>query len=179
MLALLLAVLAVLPLLFMAPETVRRFIYPLNYEEIILEASEEYGVEPTLVAAVIREESRFDPKVESEQGAYGLMQIQPETARFISERSGIAGDYRGPNANIRMGTWYLNYLQNRYEDDERLVLAAYNSGEGRVDAWLSDESFDVASDIPFEETRDYVEDVIESEKNYEELYGRDLDRRQG
>ena len=178
-LALLLAALAALPLLLMAPETVRRFIYPLNYEEIILEASEEYGVEPTLVAAVIREESRFDPRVESEQGAYGLMQIQPETARFISERSGIAGDYRGPNANIRMGTWYLNYLQNRYEDDERLVLAAYNSGEGRVDAWISDESFDVASDIPFEETRDYVEDVIESEKNYEELYGGDLDRRQG
>lgn len=174
-----LVTLAALPLLFMAPETVRRFIYPLKYEETILEASEEHGVEPTLVAAVIREESRFDPKVESEQGAYGLMQIQPETARFISERSGIAGDYRGPNANIRMGTWYLSYLRSRYEDDERLVLAAYNSGEGRVDAWISDESFDVASDIPFEETRDYVEDVIESEKNYEELYGSDLDRGQG
>lgn len=162
----------------MAPEPVRRFIYPLEYEETILAASEEYGVEPVLVAAVIREESRFDPEVESSQGAYGLMQIQPETARFISERSGIASDYRGPKTNIRMGTWYLNYLQNRYEGDERLVLAAYNSGEGTVDAWLSEEGFDVASDIPFEETRDYVEDVIEAEKNYEELYGSDLSRRQ-
>ncbi|HZG63499.1 MAG TPA: lytic transglycosylase domain-containing protein, partial [Rubrobacteraceae bacterium] len=112
-------------------------------------------------------------------GAYGLMQIQPETARFIAERSGIAGDYRGPNTNIRMGTWYLNYLQNQYEGDERLVLAAYNSGEGRVNAWTSEEGFDINSDIPFEETRDYVEDVVEAEKNYEELYGRDLDRRQG
>ncbi len=170
--------LVALALLPVAPETVRRVIYPLKYEETILEASEEHDVEPTLVAAVIREESRFDPKVESEQGAYGLMQIQPETARFISERSGIAGDYRGPNTNIRMGTWYLNYLQNRYDDDERLVLAAYNSGEGRVDAWTSEEGFDVASDIPFEETRNYVKDVVEAEKNYEELYGSDLNRRQ-
>ena len=161
----------------MAPETVRRYIYPLEYEETILEASEEYGVEPVLVAAVIREESRFDPEVESSQGAYGLMQIQPETARFISERSGITSDYRGPKTNIRMGTWYLNYLQNRYED-ERLILAAYNSGEGRVDGWLSEEGFDVTSDIPFEETRQYVENVLEARENYEELYGSDLDRRQ-
>jgi len=172
----LLALVALL-LLLMAPETIRRFIYPLEYEETILAASEEYGVEPVLVAAVIREESRFDPEVESSQGAYGLMQIQPETARFISERSGIASDYRGPKTNIRMGTWYLSYLQDRYEGDEMLVLAAYNSGEGTVDAWLSEEGFDVASDIPFEETRDYVEDVIEAEKNYEELYGSDLNRR--
>jgi soluble lytic murein transglycosylase len=150
-LSIVLITLAALPLLFMAPETVQRFIYPLKYEKTILEASEEHDVEPTLVAAVIREESRFDP----------------------------TGDYRGPNTNIRMGTWYLNYLQNRYEGDERLVLAAYNSGEGRVDAWTSEEGFDINSDIPFEETRDYVEDVVEAEENYEELYGRDLDRRQG
>ena len=161
----------------MVPETVQRFIYPLEYEETILEASEEYGVEPVLVAAVIREESGFDPEVESSQGAYGLMQIQPETARFISERSGIASDYRGPKTNIRMGAWYLNYLQNRYEGDERLVLAAYNSGEGRVDAWLSEEGFDVTNDIPFEETREYVENVLEARDNYEELYGSDLHRR--
>jgi soluble lytic murein transglycosylase len=76
------------------------------------------------------------------------MQIQPETAGFISERGGIAGDYRGPKTNIRMGTWYLNYLQNRYNGDERLVLAAYNSGEGQVDSWVSEGSFDVYRDIP-------------------------------
>jgi len=164
--------------LLKAPDAVRRFIYPLKYEETIQAASEEYGVEPMLVAAVIREESRFDPEVESSHGAYGLMQLQPETARFISERSGIASDYRGPKTNIRMGVWYLNYLQNWYDGDERLVLAAYNSGEGTVDGWVSEDGFDVASDIPFEETRQYVEDVLEAEKNYEELYGRDLDRRQ-
>ena len=170
-------VLLALPFLLEAPDTVRRFTHPLRYEETIQAAAVEYGVEPTLVAAVIRTESRFDPGVESSQGAYGLMQIQPQTARFVSERSGITGDYRGPKTNIRMGTWYLNYLQNRYNHDERLVLAAYNSGEGRVDDWISEESFDVGSDIPFEETRDYVEDVLDARDIYTELYGSDLDRR--
>lgn len=170
-------VLLALPLLLEAPDTIRRFTHPLRYEETIRDAAAEYGVEPALVAAVIRTESRFDPEVESSQGAYGLMQIQPDTARFISERSGISGDYRGPKTNIRMGTWYLNYLQNRYSGDERLVLAAYNSGEGRVDAWISEEGFEVGSDIPFEETRDYVENVLEARDTYAELYGSDLDRR--
>jgi soluble lytic murein transglycosylase len=76
-----------------------------------------------------------------------------------------------------MGTWYLDYLQNRYEGDERLALAAYNSGTGQVDAWVSEGGFDVDHDIPFEETRQYVEDVSEARDIYVELYGRNLDRR--
>jgi soluble lytic murein transglycosylase len=58
-----------------------------------------------------------------------------------------------------------------------LVLAAYNSGESQVDAWISDEGFDVAHDIPFKETRDYVEDVLKARDTYAELYGKNLDRR--
>ncbi len=169
-------VLLALPLLLQAPDTVRRFTHPLEYDETIRDAAAAQGVEPTLVAAVIRTESRFDPEVESSQGAYGLMQIKPETARFISERGDIPGDYRGPRTNIRMGTWYLSYLQNRYNDDERLTLAAYNSGEGQVDAWISEGSLDTDRDIPFEETRNYVEDVLEARNTYAELYGRNLDR---
>ena len=166
-----------LPFLLKAPEIVHRVTHPLKYEETIRTAAAEYGVEPSLVAAVIRTESRFNPEVESPQGAYGLMQIRPETARFISERSGIGGDYRYPKTNIRTGTWYLGYLQQRYGGDERLVLAAYNSGESQVDAWISDEGFDVADDIPFKETRDYVEDVLKARDTYAELYGKNLDRR--
>ena len=173
---LLLALLA-LPFLLKAPEIARRITHPLKYEETIRAAAAEYGVEPTLVAAVIRTESRFDPEVESSQGAYGLMQLRPETARFISERGGVGGDYRYPKANIRMGTWYLGYLQYRYNGDERLVLAAYNSGESQVDAWISDEGFDIAHDIPFKETRDYVEDVLKARDTYTELYGKNLERR--
>lgn len=177
----LVALLAVaLPLVLWAPDAAEeawnRYTHPLEYEGTIRAATAEYGVEPTLVAAVIRAESRFDPVVESPQGAYGLMQILPDTADFIAERSGIKGDYRDPETNIRMGTWYLSYLQGRYEGDERLVLAAYNSGEGRVDGWLQEGRDIAGGDIPFEETREYVERVVTSKQVYGELYGRDLSR---
>ncbi len=169
-------VLLALPFLLEVPEMLRRVAYPLRYVETIQAAGAERDVEPALVAAVIRTESGFDPEVESSRGAYGLMQIRPDTARFISERGGLGGDYRDPKTNIRMGTWYLGYLQGRYEGHERLVLAAYNSGEGQVDAWISEGGFDVERDIPFPETRDYVEDVLEARATYAELYGRNLDR---
>ncbi len=165
-----------LPLLLEAQETVRRFTHPLLYEETIRVAAAENGVEPALAAAVIRTESRFDEEVRSSRGAYGLMQILPETARFISERAGVGGDYRDPETNIRMGTWYLAYLQDRYKGDERLALAAYNSGEGQVDGWVLEGGFDVTRDIPFEETHEYVEDVLEARNIYAELYGKNLDR---
>jgi soluble lytic murein transglycosylase len=172
-------VLLALPYLLEVPEALRRLSYPLRYEETIRAAAAERGVEPALVTAVIRTESGFDPEVESPEEAYGLMQIQPVTARFIAERGGITGDYRDPKTNIRMGTWYLGYLQGRYDAHERLVLAAYNSGEGQVDAWISEGGFDIERDIPFPETRDYVEDVLEARAAYAELYGRNLDRDTG
>ena len=171
-----LALLAALPFILETPETVRQALYPLEYEETIREVSAEHDLEPTFVAAVVYTESRFRADVESHQGAYGLMQLLPQTADFIREQSGIEGDYRDPRVNLRMGAWYLSYLEDRYMDDERLVLAAYNSGEGRVDAWVSDEGFDVGEDIPFKETREYVQNVLEARRTYDELYGRNLYR---
>ena len=173
----LVALLALVPFLLRVPEAVRRTTHPLEYEAQIRAAGEEFGVEPTLIAGVVYTESRFGHESESVKGAYGLMQILPSTADFIAERSGIEGDYREPEVNLRMGAWYLDYLDGRYFGDERLTLAAYNSGEGRVDGWLQDESFDVRRDIPFQETRQYVEDVREARGEYEKIYGRNLDRR--
>ncbi len=168
--------LAALPFVLRVPETVRQTIYPLRYEETIREVSEENGLEPAFVAGVVYTESRFRPDVESHRGAYGLMQLLPQTAKFIGRRSGIRGDYRDPEVNLRLGAWYLGYLEGRYQGDERLMLAAYNSGEGTVDGWLSEEGFDIAKDIPYKETREYVDDVLEARRTYRELYGRDLYR---
>ncbi len=170
------ALLAVLPLIQQAPDTVRRAVYPLRYEGVIRDVSVEHGLEPTFVAAVVYTESRFRPDAKSHQRAYGLMQLLPRTAWFIQQRSGIEGDYKDPEVNLRMGAWYLNYLEGRYRGDKRLVLAAYNSGEGRVDGWISDKGFDVGEDIPFKETHQYVGNVLEAQRTYQELYGRNLYR---
>jgi soluble lytic murein transglycosylase len=150
---------------------VQEFAYPLRYEDAIRESGELYGVDPALIAGIIYVESRFNPEAVSSQGAYGLMQILPSTADFIAERAGIAGDFRDPQVNVRMGTWYYTYLSRKYMGDERLVLAAYNAGESRVDTWVQEEGFDISRDIPFPETRNYVEDVREARDRYSELYG--------
>ena len=168
--------LAALPFVLRAPEEVRKVMYPLRYEETIRRASEENGLEPAFVAGVVYTESRFRPDAESHREAYGLMQLLPQTAEFIGKKSGIRGDYRDPQVNLRLGAWYLGYLEGRYQGDERLMLAAYNSGEGTVDGWLSEEGFDVAKDIPYKETKEYVDDALEVRQTYRELYGRDLDR---
>ncbi len=174
-----LAGIVALPFALGAPEAVREAVYPLRYEETIREASRKNGLEPAFVAGVIYTESRFRPDAESSQEAYGLMQMLPATAEFVQQRSGIEGDFRDPRTNIRLGTWYLGYLDERYRGDERLMLAAYNSGEGTVDAWISDRGFDIAKDIPFEETREYVERALEARQKYEDLYGEDLRRDAG
>ena len=171
-----LAGLVALPFALGAPETVRKAVYPLRYEETIRQASRANRLEPTFVTGVIYAESRFRPDAESSEDAYGLMQMLPDTAEFVQRRSGIRGDFRDPRTNIRLGTWYLGYLDGRYRGNERLMLAAYNSGEGTVDGWISNDGFDIAEDIPFKETREYVERSLEARQKYEDLYGEDLRR---
>jgi soluble lytic murein transglycosylase len=167
-------VLAILPFALRVPDAVMRTIYPLRYEAIIRQASEENDLDPSFVAGVIYTESRFRPDAKSHRGAYGLMQLLPKSARFIQRKSSIKGDYRDPEVNVRLGTWFLGYLNDRYKGDERLMLAAYNSGEGSVDAWVSDEGFDIAKDIPYKETRHYVDNALEARQAYRELYGENL-----
>ena len=179
LLMVLLAILAVLPFALRGPDAVMRTLYPLRYAETIREASEKNDLEPAFVAAVIYTESRFRPDVQSHQQAYGLMQLLPQSARFIQRKSGIEGDFRDPKVNVRLGTWFLGYLNDRYDGDERLMLAAYNSGEGSVDAWTADEGFDIKKDIPYKETREYVDRALEAQKTYQELYGKNLQHSPG
>ena len=167
-------VLAILPFALRLPDAVMRTMYPLRYEAVIRQASEENDLDPAFVAGVIYTESHFRPDAESHSGAYGLMQLLPESARFIQRKSGIEGDYRDPEVNIRLGTWFLGYLGDRYNSHERHILAAYNSGEGSVDAWISDKDFDIAKDIPYKETREYVDNALQAQMAYQELYGKNL-----
>jgi soluble lytic murein transglycosylase len=173
-----LAAAVVLPRL---PDAVRELALPLRHEDIIRQQAAEKRLDPSLVAAVIYTESRFRDQT-SPAGARGLMQITPQTARYIARLSGGTrfeqGDLATPQINIAYGTYYLRYLLNRYDRNEVLALAAYNGGEGNVDRWVasahSTQHRLTTSAIPFAETRRYVQQVLEVRTRYRAEYAREL-----
>ncbi|MGB4589914.1 MAG: lytic transglycosylase domain-containing protein [Clostridiaceae bacterium] len=151
-------------------------VFPLEYVGIIDKYSNEFGVDNHLIYAVIHTESRFDSEALSPAGAVGLMQVTEETGQFIAKKLEIADfkveDLQDPETNIKMGTYYLSYLQTMFEREET-VLAAYNAGPNRVKTWLLDPAYatgDVLTNIPFKETKDYVDRVLLREKIYKILY---------
>ena len=162
-------------------EAVRQIVLPLKHENIIRQQAEDKDLDPALIAAVIYEESRFEDRT-SPAGARGIMQITPETARFIARKSGgsafVLGDLATPQVNISYGSWYLRYMIHLYDGDETLAVAAYNAGETNVDRWVAAaggiDDFDPETDIPFPETRDYVRDVADKRERYRERYEREL-----
>jgi soluble lytic murein transglycosylase len=161
---------------------------PLEHEDIIRQEAADPDVahtidgdielppaDPALIAAVIFQESKFQDQTSS-QGARGLMQITPDTADTIEKLSGgetfVYDDLADPELNIRYGTYYLRYLLHKYDGDEAAALAAYNAGEGNADKW-GGKNLD-PDDIPFPETRSYVESVLEKRDVYREKYGDEL-----
>ena len=162
-------------------DAVRSITLPLRHEDIIRQQARAKGIDPALIAAIIYEESKFVDQT-SHAGARGLMQITPETARFIARDSGgtrfTQADLATPQVNISYGAYYLRYLLRRYEGSETLAVAAYNAGETNVSRWVDkaggQEGFDLQDDVPFPETRMYVEGVLEHRGEYREHYGREL-----
>ena len=160
----------------------REIALPLKHEDIIRQQAREKGLDPALVAAVIYAESRFRDGQVSHAGAQGLMQLTPATARYIADESGgIAfqvDDLGTPQVNIAYGAYYLRYLLGRYGNNTTLALAAYNGGEGNVDRWIGqarrgDRDFRV-KDIPFPETRAYVQQVESIQRDYRRSYAAEL-----
>jgi len=176
-----LAVLATgLAVVSVQPDWYLRTRYPVEYRSYVVAHARNYDLPPALVAAVIRQESDFDPRARSDAGAVGLMQLTPATAKGIAERTGgrkfRQEDLLDPELNIRYGSWYLRHLHRKYsshgDDAFALTLAAYNAGQGHVDGWLKDEKDGTleVEEIPFAETRAYVSDVLELEQNLRRAY---------
>ena len=165
-----------------AKHAVREITLPLRHEDVIRQQAAAKGVDASLIAAVIYTESHFRDQT-SRVGAKGLMQLMPATADYIARLSGGTafqqGDLATPQINIAYGSYYLHYLLKKYRGSEVLALAAYNGGEGKVDEWLAGaaargERFTVARHIPFAETRDYVQKVMATQKDYRRQYPREL-----
>jgi soluble lytic murein transglycosylase len=160
---------------------VQEITLPLKHEDIIRQQSLRKGLDPALVAAVIYQESKFADQT-SPAGARGLMQITPDTARFIAKKSGgvqfTLQDLATPQINIAYGTWYLRYLLDRYDGRKPLAIAAYNAGMTHVDTWVKQaggpDAFDPRVDIPFPETRNYTIQVLKRRTDYARRYSREL-----
>jgi soluble lytic murein transglycosylase len=155
-----------------------RTIYPLDYKETIVQYAKEYTLDPNLVATVIWAESDYDANAESNKGAVGLMQIMPDTGQWIAKKLKIKNyseeSLKDPKTNIRLGCWYLNYLNNKFDGDLRNTLAAYNAGPGRVEGWLADKSIsddgETLKNIPYDETSNYVEKIERVYEVYKSVY---------
>ena len=157
-------------------KAVTEITYPLRYDDIIRQQARAKNLDPALIAAVIYAESGFRSGRTSLAGAEGLMQITPETARDIARRSGGTAftleDLATPQINISYGSYLLRELLDRYHGDVDAALAAYNAGPGNADAWGGSQL--KADEIPFPETRAYVEKVLEAQLEYRERYDKEL-----
>lgn len=159
-------------------KTLLRFIFPIAYENHILEYSTKYNIDPYLVTAIINIESKFNERALSAKGAYGLMQIMPDTGEWISKYVGIKtfsyDILYDPEINIKMGCWYINNLSKEFDGELDLILAAYNGGRGNVNKWLANKEYSnngkKLTKIPFKETNDYLKKVKFSYKVYKLLY---------
>lgn len=159
-------------------DVMRKIVYPLQYDYMVRQYAYEDHVDPALVVAVILVESKFNQSAASHRGASGLMQIMPDTGKWIAEEMGIKNftpdQLNDVQTNIRMGTWYLAYLLKEYDGNTVLALAAYNAGRGHVDEWMEkygwDKKFEKIEEIPFTETREYVKMVLLKRERYKALY---------
>lgn len=159
------------------PEDVWRILYPIEFREPIEANAAREGLDAALVAALICQESTFDPAAVSRAGARGLMQVMPTTGRSLARSLGVA--YRqsalhDPDVSLNMGMRYLRQMLDRFGGRIERAVAAYNAGPHRVDAWTAGQP-DIGAEefiesIPFTETRGYVMTVLASRENYRRLY---------
>ncbi len=151
------------------------YLYPIKYSEEIKKYSEQNLISASLVASVINVESAYKKDCVSSKGAKGLMQIMPETAKWIAEKREmefVEDKLFDIEYNIDFGCYYLSYLM-RYFEDEDLAICAYNAGMGNVSKWLKDESLSENGKlvkIPFEETNTYLNKVKKNIRHYKNKY---------
>ena len=150
-------------------------LYPFPFMQTIEQWSQQRQLNPMLVTALIRQESRFEPAIESSAGALGLMQVMPDTADWIAKQINLKNyNLRTPEDSIKLGTWYLDHTHDEYADNSLLAVASYNAGPGAVADWVKEtgtsDPDQFVEQIPYPETKGYVKSVFENYWNYLRLY---------
>ena len=161
-----------------APPAFWQLLFPLPYEKDLVRSAKQQNLDPYMVAALIRQESEFDPQALSAKNAYGLTQVEPATGRALARRAGIKRfsnrSLFQPAINLKLGAYYLRALLDQWNGQWEQTLASYNAGKSRVNDWITwnqyQEPAEFVESIPFTETREYVEAVLRNATVYRQLY---------
>jgi soluble lytic murein transglycosylase len=167
--------------LFLTSSSVSKILYPIHYQNEIQQNALTYELDPFLIAAIIRVESNYESDIESKKGAYGIMQLMPDTSDWIVDAGkfspGFKKELQNPAVSIQLGSWYLNWLHKQFNGNAVLAVAGYNAGQGNVFQWLETDTWDGtlehASSIPYGETRHYIQRVLYYYNKYHKLYADD------
>jgi len=156
-------------------------LFPLPFFEYVNNWSGQRQLNPLLVLGLIRQESRFEPEIGSIAGARGLMQVMPGTGQWIADKIQLKDyDLTDPDDNVKLGTWYLDHTHQEYNNHSLFAVASYNAGPGNVAKWIR--KYDTTDpdafieQIPFGETKGYVEAVFENYWNYLRLYNPEVNQ---
>jgi soluble lytic murein transglycosylase len=160
------------------PKTYIEALFPRPYWDELYRSSTANGLDPYLVASLIRQESEFNPTAISHANAYGLMQLLPEvgkqTAKQIKLKNYSLADLLDPNSNLKLGTKYFKSMIDEYGGQVEYALAAYNAGTNRVADWRANGTFkdmpEFVESIPFTETREYVQAILRNRAMYKKIY---------
>ncbi|KJS01552.1 MAG: lytic transglycosylase [Peptococcaceae bacterium BRH_c4a] len=155
-----------------------RFVFPIPYRQVIFKEAEVAGIDGYLLAAITKTESNFNPTAVSVKGARGLMQIMPDTGKWVAGQKGMPNFNSdllfNPEFNISIGAYYVSDLYKEYSGDTVMVLAAYNAGRGNVKKWLGERIWtgdrNSIDQIPFPETRQFIRKVLFYQQTYRYLY---------
>ena len=161
-----------------APERFWKLAFPLPWRSEVETAGRDHGIDPSVLAALIRQESEFNPRAVSRAKAYGLTQVLPSTGRSLSRRAGIHGFNTNmlfePQVNLKLGTMHLRQMLDAHDGQWELTLATYNAGKSRTDLWQTwydyREPAEFVETIPFSETRGYVQAVLRNADVYRQIY---------
>ena len=160
------------------PDQYWQLLFPRPYWSDLTADSAARGLDPYLVASLIRQESEFNPAAVSRANAYGLMQMLPSVGKAEAKKQGIGKFQTGmlldPSTNLRLGTGNLKEVLNRFGGQPEYALAAYNAGDSPVRRWMAENNYkdvpEFVESIPYSETREYVQSILRNREMYRQLY---------